>query len=128
MKKQDSVSLWIGKSRSANDLKDFLRITYNEDGDYIPSPFACGFRTGRYDDDFREAKYYEQYLTQLSEISKDFSYYNIIMPKFEKIIKNNINEPFNAVIFLYNFEYNEIQKNYTDSINSFNYVGAVEYK
>ena len=128
MKKQGFVSLWIGETKSVNDLNDFLKITYNKDGDYVPSSFARGFKTGRYDDDFREAEYYTKPLSKLNELPEGFSFYDIIMPKFERIVENNVNEHFNAVIFLYNFEYDGIQKHYNDDVNSFNYIGTVEYK
>lgn len=128
MQRQGFVSLWIGTTKSEKDLNDFLKITYNEDGDYVRPPFAKGFGIRRFDDDFREAKYYEKSLNNLDEISTEFSYFNIIMPKFKQIINKDFLQHFNAVIFLYNFEYEGSEKHYSDGINSFNYIGTVEYK
>lgn len=128
MKKQGFVSLWIGKTKSINDLNDFLEITYNEDGDYIASPFARVFKTGRYDDDFRESKYYEHLLSDLNELLKGFTNYDIIMSRFENILENYPIGLSNAVILLYNFEYGGIEKYYNDGVNSFTYFGTVEYE
>lgn len=127
MKKQGSVSLWVGNTKSVDDLNEFLKITYDEDGDLIPSRFARAFKTGRYDDFCREAKFFEQPLSGLNELSKGFSYYDIIMPKFEEFAIK-IKEPFNSVIFLYNFEYDEKLKHYDNGTFSFDYIGSVEYE
>ncbi len=128
MRKEGLVSLWIGNTKSNEDLSDFLEITYNEDGDYIPSHFAKGFKTGRYDDDFREARYYQHLLSGLKQLSKTFTNYDIVIPRFEKIIEMNPIEQFNAVIFLYNFDYELKLKYYSDGTNIFTYIGTVEYK
>jgi len=128
MKKEGFVSFWVGTTKSEKDLDEFMKTTYDEDGNYVKPHFAKKFDIRRFDEDFREVKFYEQSLKSLEDISKGFSYYDIIIPKFMKFVNNNFPSSFNAVILLYNFDYSGTKEYYNDGINNFQYIGSVEYK
>ena len=60
MQKEGFVSLWVGNVDSSEELEKLLKITYTEDGDFIPSKFAQSLGIERYDDAVREAEFYDE--------------------------------------------------------------------
>lgn len=39
MVKENKVSLWLGFYENADDFKNYIKVSYDEDGNYIPSNF-----------------------------------------------------------------------------------------
>jgi len=127
MEKRGSVSLWVGMTKSARDLSAFVEGSYSEDGDYVLSSFERAFNMHHYDEDSIEMEYYEHELTDVREISADFSYYESIAQGFSSLPTSTHIVSFNSVVLIYNFTYDESQRHFTDGVNQFEYIGAVEY-
>ena len=39
MEKENKVSLWLGYFEKENDFRDYMKVRYDKDGNYIPSKF-----------------------------------------------------------------------------------------
>ena len=119
MEEEGTVSLWLGNTDSLDSLERLLAISYpeeEENEDIINSAFATGFHIDFYDDDFLEIEFLEDGCDKLDELLESFSYADILIPKFDRLI-GSIKRRFNAVVLLYNFRYSgaieEWQKNST---------------
>jgi hypothetical protein len=99
------VSLWLAKIDSEESLDSFTEITYTEDGSYKNSTFGAYFQTGYYDEGFKESTFLDKYSDCLSTLLEDFSYDEIIIPRFMELIPD-LEDSFNAVIMLYNHIHN----------------------
>ncbi|MDN4621055.1 immunity 22 family protein [Paenibacillus sp. PsM32] len=127
MEKNGVVSLWIGKVINAEELDRLLTISYSDEGDYIRSIFAEYFKIIRYDDDLREAEYYENKVDNFYQLLEDFSYdYNVIS-EFKKVTEE-LPENINVAILLYDFEYNGKVVQATIQSNYLQFVGSIKYK
>lgn len=128
MEYRGMVSLWIGTSQSFNHLEEYVDVEYTEDGDIIHSKFGVNFGFGYYDEDNMEVNFYEKPNTKVEDILKDFSYSEIIIPKFKDLMKKeNIEYDINSVILLYDFQYDaeKVKDIYEDL--EFIFIGAVPY-
>ena len=119
------VSLWVGRADSASSLDAYLKVGFSEDGDLIPSTFAKDFGIKSYDEDFREARFYDVPSRSLRELLTGFSYDNLIIPKFIELCGSSLAADANAVILLYNFEYNEGRQESPESSVKMRYLGAI---
>lgn len=127
MEKNGVVSLWIGKVINAEELDRLLTISYSDEGDYIRSIFAEYFKIIRYDDDLKEAEYYENKVDNFYQLLEDFSYdYNVIS-EFKKVTEE-LPENINVAILLYDFEYNGKVVQATIQSNYLQFVGSIKYK
>lgn len=106
MEKEGFVSLFVGISKSYNDLKNYILNSYTEDGDILPSKFEIDFNIDYYNEDFREIEFYEEASNDLRVLLEGFSYYRDIIPKFIELCGERLNQEVNSVILLYNFHYN----------------------
>lgn len=52
MERDGYVSLWTGTFKTNADLQQYLLISYNEDGDAVPSEFEKDVQIDYYDEDF----------------------------------------------------------------------------
>ncbi|GGE63226.1 immunity 22 family protein [Priestia taiwanensis] len=127
MQKEGYVSFWIGNINSLEELESLLKVTYTEDGDYVPSLFARGFDIERYDDAVREAEFYDEADNSISRLLEGYSYDDIIIPRILSLCGDDLQKNFNAVILLYNFKYEGIKKNITIDTSDLEFVGTVEY-
>ncbi|MEI4802845.1 immunity 22 family protein [Bacillus sp. FJAT-51639] len=128
MEYRGMVSLWIGTSQSFNHLEEYVDVEYTEDGDIIHSKFGVNFGFGYYAEDNIEVNFYEKPNTKIEDILKDFSYSEIIIPKFKDLMKKeNIEYDINSVILLYDFQYDaeKVKDIYEDL--EFIFIGAVPY-
>lgn len=57
MERDGYVSLWTGTFKTNADLHQYLLISYNEDGDAVPSEFEEDVQLAYYDEDFMEAEF-----------------------------------------------------------------------
>ena len=125
MEQEGFVSLWAGKFKSNKDLQDYLSISYTRDGDAIPSKFETGFGIDYYDEDFREAEYYDGELNKLPTLLKGCSYDDIVIPNYIETYGETLKYSVNSLILLYNFLHSEKVNNHSSHVN---YIGSVTYK
>ncbi|MEF3305692.1 immunity 22 family protein [Paenibacillus sp. GYB003] len=125
MEQEGYVSLWVGKFKSNKDLQDYLSIAYTEDGDAIPSRFEQDFSIDYYDEDFREAEYFDGELNHFPMLLEGCSYDDIVIPNFVKTQGETLNYSVNSIILLYNFRYSEKIHNHLSHVK---YIGNVKYK
>lgn len=130
MEKQGYVSLWVGNCKSNKDLDNYVEILYTEDGDCIPSQFLNDFKIDmiEFNEDFIEVDCGESTKTELKEILEDFSYDNVIIPRFCDLNGTSVTQEINSVILLYNFKYCEAIKEVNNEKIEFKYLGTVQYK
>ncbi len=127
MEKEGFVSLWLGNVKTDAELERLLAITYSDDGDFVPSEFARHFEIVRYDDDVREAEFYEESSNDLGSLLEGFSYDDKIIPEFLSLLQNEPLDEFNTVILLYNFKYTGKIDEVTIESNHLKFIGSVEY-
>jgi hypothetical protein len=125
MKEDGVVSLWVGEAGSRDALDKYLQTGYSEEGDFIPSPFARDFSMHYYDEDLREARYYEEPSKTVADMLKGYSYENVIVPRFVGLCGESFPEPVNAVVLLYNFKYEGGVKTSVGSTVRLRYIGSV---
>lgn len=128
MRKEGTVSLWIGKIESEEELNMYVEIPYIEDEEIHTSKFGESFKISRYDEDFIEIKYSETPMNELRELLKGHSYDEIIIPKFINLYGSEQLMGENAIILLYNFEYGGAVKKYDNGKIHFEYIGTVQYE
>ncbi len=124
MEKEGFVSLFIGNSKSYNDLQNYILNSYTEDGDLLSSEFEKDFNIDYYNEDFREVEFYDEPSNDLRVLLEGFSYDEEIIPKFIELCGERLNQEANSVILLYNFQYN----GNVNEKNQFRFLGTVQYK
>ena len=128
MRKDGAVSLWIGVVDSAQILDDFTSIRYSEDGDFLGSEFTEAFRTGCYDEDFGEIASVTG-TEGFPGLLKGCSYEEIVVPRFVGICgEDEFLAGGNAVVLLYNFEYEGTVEEARARGVHLRYVGTVGYR
>ncbi|MBN1500268.1 MAG: immunity 22 family protein [Spirochaetes bacterium] len=128
MIKENKVSLWVGNVSSESTLEEYTVQKFTDDGDYIPSIFSDLFNLGEYDDDFKEICYFNESLSDIEQLLEGCSYDDIVIPKFKQLFGEQVECKINSVILLYNFEFDGLQKKYTNQHNEFIFIGAVDYR
>lgn len=132
MQRKGYVSLWFGDVDCSGALEDFLKTTYTEDGDLIPSRFMDTYQISRYDEGFREAEYFERHLSSVRDLLSGFSYDEQIIPRFISIVGENAPFPVNAVLLLYNFYVDRDITQHQPSPKAngvdMQFIGCVEYE
>lgn len=128
MEYRGMASLWLGTSQSFQHLQEYVDMEYTEDGDSIDSKFGVNFGFGYYDEDQIEIMFYEEPKIHIEEILQDFSYSEIIIPKFKDLMKpENVAASMNSVIVLYDFQYDAEKAKDTYEGLEFMFFGAVPY-
>ncbi|MGV7115120.1 immunity 22 family protein [Paenibacillus kyungheensis] len=127
MEKNGIVSLWIGTVINAEELDRLLTTSYSDEGDYIRSIFAEYFKIIRYDEDLREAEYYENKVDNFYQLLEGFSYDYKVISEFKKVTEE-LPENINVAILLYDFEYNGKVVQATIQSNYLQFVGSIKYK
>lgn len=128
MEKEGYVSLWLGNFEQQEQLEEILKISYSEEGDFVPSTFAAHFNSKRYDDAVREAERYEKPVATLGHLLEGFSYDDEIIPRFTALCGDELPESYNAVILLYNFQYVGDLLDVVIQENRIKYMGTVDYQ
>lgn len=125
MQQEGMVSLWAGHADSASALEDYLKTSYSEDGDLIPSSLANDFGISYYDEDFREARHYDKPLQSISDLLRDYSYDNMVIPKFVQLLGESLPMAVNAVVLLYNYKHDsEVEVNASGPV-TLRFMGTV---
>ena len=111
------VSIWLGNIKTQHQLEEYVDLTYDEDGESIPSKFFVDFNIDRNetDEDFIEKEVLEE-SDNISVLLEGCSYDEIILPKIREYV--NLNKSYNAIILIYNFGY----QNLVSSSGDFDYI------
>ena len=94
---KNKVSIWFGKFDTKGKFVKYIKKTYNEDGDSIPSQFMKDFKIKSFDEDFLEV-FFDTAIDNSS--FEDISYSETFLEK----IKINFSV-YNCTILLYDFSY-----------------------
>jgi hypothetical protein len=124
MEKQGWVSIWLGNINDEDSIGEYVDLTYDEDGESVPSPFFIEFNIDmdETDEDTIEKAVYKNNSSDISSLLDGCSYEEIVIPKIQKSI--NLKKSYNAVILIYNFEYN----NEISSSDAFDFIAATKYE
>ncbi|MBA4536290.1 immunity 22 family protein [Bacillus aquiflavi] len=123
MDKHGTVSIWFGNIKNQEALDRYVHLTYDDDGDSVPSRFFLEFdiNINEVDEDFIEKTVLENHSNDLSTLLEGCSYEEIIIPEMRKILR--IKHHYNSSIMIYNFEYEETVK----TVGSFDYITSTSY-
>ncbi len=105
MIKENKVSLWLGFYENADDFKNYIKVSYDEDGNYIPSDFQKNYAIKRYDLDAIESDWISERCSDVESLLTGFSGDYEIIPQFRKMLEHKNIENYNSIVLLYNFEY-----------------------
>ncbi len=119
MERENKLSIWIGKFSSKDELSEYMKEKYTDDGD-LYSSFMNSFKIDYIDNQFQEVLFQDNNITK-EDIFSQFSY----SESFIDLIPNDKNWTlYNSFILLYDFEY---EKNVENDLN-FIFLGVFEYK
>ncbi|MBC1512141.1 immunity 22 family protein [Listeria booriae] len=123
MEKNGIVSLWLGNAENIEQLDNYVELNYDDDGESIPSEFLLDYQIDMddIDEDFIEKAVLDKKYDNFTSLLKDASYEEKIIPKLLK--DYSIEKDYNAVILLYNFEY----EGKTMVANNFDFIASVSY-
>ena len=118
------VSIWFGNIANEYLLEEYVDLTYDEDGDSLLSKFYIDFKidSTETDEDFMEKGILNEKSNDISKLLKGCSYDEDIIPNVIK--KVNITKKYNALILIYNFEY----ENTIHTTGDFEFVIATRYE
>jgi len=124
MEKQGWVSIWLGNINDEDSIGEYVDLTYDEDGESVPSQFFIDFNIDmdETDEDTIEKAVYKNSSSDISALLDGCSYEEIVIPKIQKSI--NLKKSYNAVILIYNFQY----KNEISSTGAFDFIAATNYE
>lgn len=124
MEKQGWVSIWLGNINDEDSIGEYVDLTYDEDGETVPSQFFIDFNIDmdETDEDTIEKAVYKNSSSDISALLDGCSYEEIVIPKIQKSI--NLKKSYNAVILIYNFQY----KNEISSTGAFDFIAATNYE
>lgn len=105
MIKENRVSLWLGVYENADDYMNYIRVSYDDDGNQIPSRFQESFAIEEYDFDAIESDWISERCSDVESLLSGVSCDDEIIPTFQKILENKDIQKYNCIILLYNFEY-----------------------
>ncbi|WP_282141064.1 immunity 22 family protein [Cytobacillus oceanisediminis] len=105
-------------------LNQYVDLTYDEDGESVPSQFFIDFNIDmdEIDENTIEKAVYKDSSSDISALLEGCSYEEIVIPKIQKSV--NLKKSYNAVILIYNFEY----KNEISSTGAFDFIAATNYE
>ncbi|MED3871863.1 immunity 22 family protein [Priestia megaterium] len=123
MEKQGIVSIWLGNIKNQKQLEKYVDLTYDEEGESVPSKFFEDFNIDmdETDEDFIEKAVLEAKSDEISVLLEGCSYEEVIIPIIKEKIK--LNSSYNTVILIYNFEY----KSLVNSSGDFDYITSTSY-
>lgn len=105
MIKENKVSLWLGFFENMDDFKNYIKVTYDEDGNYIHSNFQESYGIKKYDLDAIESDWISEKCFDVESLLTGFSGDYEIIPQFKKMLEHRNIENYNSILLLYNFEY-----------------------
>ncbi|WP_416150206.1 immunity 22 family protein [Salipaludibacillus sp. HK11] len=124
MEKQGLVSIWLGNFKEEYSIRKYVDLTYDEDGESVPSQFFIDFKIDmdEIDEATIEKVVYENTSSDILTLLGGCSFEEIIIPKIRKSI--NLKKSYNAVILIYNFEHN----NEITSTGNFDFIATINYE
>ncbi|MEM5592684.1 immunity 22 family protein [Niallia circulans] len=124
MEKQGWVSVWLGNINDEDSIGEYVDLTYDEDGESVPSQFFIDFKIDEdeTDEDTIEKEVYKNSSSDIATLLDGCSYEEIVIPKIQKSI--NLKKSYNAVILIYNFQY----QNEISSTGAFDFITATNYE
>ena len=117
MRKENKISIWVGTFNSKYDFDNYIKESYDEDGDCVPSIFMKDFNIEHIDHDFKESEFIGKKLTKDNLIG--FSYDEKFIEKIDEVLLIG-----NSIILLYDSEYSGEIK----STNKVTFIGTYDYK
>ena len=115
MDKENRVSIWFGHFKTEEQFDDFLRETYDDEGD-VYSQFMAAFKIDYIDSDYQEALYDREINYSKLESA---SYSESFLDKISVIFSN-----YNCVVLIYDFDYSGGIK----ESNGLRFYGALDYE
>ena len=130
MESPGAVSLWFGNGTSEMVLRKYVEIKYDNEGNRISSRFMTDFQIDfiEYNQDLLEYTYSEHVTSSLSELLQNASYSESIISELIEFYVGNLEEQYNTVIRLYDFEYEELVEEAKLDGRSLKYMGSVIYE
>ncbi|WP_242214116.1 immunity 22 family protein [Bacillus cereus group sp. BfR-BA-01383] len=130
MESPGAVSLWFGNCSSKVVLRKYVEIKYDNEGNRIPSRFMNDFQIDftEYHQDLLECTYNEHVTSSLSELLKNASYSESMISELEEFYGENLEEQYNIVIRLYDFEYEELVEEAKLDGRNLKYMGSIIYE
>lgn len=124
MEKQGWVSIWLGNINDEDSIEGYVDLTYDKDGESVPSQFFIDFNIDmdETDEDTIEKVVYKSRSSDISVLLAGCSYEEVVIPKIQKSI--TLKRSYNSVILIYNFEYN----NEFNSADAFDFVATINYE
>ena len=105
MEKENKVSLWLGYFEKENDFRDYMKVRYDKDGNYIPSKFQELFAIKKYNLDLSEIDWISDKCTDVELLLAGFSNDFEIIPQFKEMLENRDIVKYNSIVLFYNFGY-----------------------
>ena len=130
MENPGAVSLWFGNCSNEDFLRKYVEIKYDNEGDRIPSRFMNDFKIDflEYNQDLLECTYNEYPTSSLSELLKNASYSEALISELKDFYGESLEEKYNIVIRLYDFEYGELVEEAKLDGRNLKYMGSVIYE
>lgn len=126
MIKENMVSLWLGNFESEGMFTEYTTEEYTEDGDCIASEFCKEFFEG---DEPYEHDFLECFITTRSNdiriLLEGCSYDESVIKALSEAIGGCVDEKYNAVILIYDFEMDGIP---LKSDMKMKYIASVPYE
>ena len=115
MNKENRVSIWFGSFKTEEQFDDFLRETYDEEGD-VYSQFMDAFKIDHIDSDYQETLYDREInYSKLEPASYSESFLDKISVKFSD---------YNCVVLIYDFDYSGGIK----EVSGLKFCGVFDYE
>ena len=122
MIEQNKVSLWLGRFESLEAFMNYIEITYDKDGNVLPSRFQTDFGIKKYDYDAVESDWISEECVDVASLLGGFSEDEILIPKFEDILKDRNLSSYNSILLIYSFDYSKGSV----SNNKMDFIGSVD--
>jgi len=118
-----AVALWVGNSASKDALKECLRATYTEDGDYVGSEFERAFDIRHPETGMREVTYHVPPGKNVEDLLKGNSYCDQLIPQFCKLAPRGFSLGVNSVVLFYGCEFEGDKQIFRNSKVFLRFVG-----
>lgn len=124
------MSLWLGHFATKEKLEKYIEFEFNEEGDRIRSLFMRDFKMGfsDYDEDLLEKMFKEEATSSLKRLLQNISYKEKILSQFVSHYGIELGESFNAVIAIYDTQYDEEKDAVSLQDRRLVYMGSVVYE
>ncbi|RAS79936.1 immunity 22 family protein [Priestia endophytica] len=124
------MSLWLGHFATKEKLEEYIEVEFNEEGDRIRSLFMRDFKMGfsDYDEDLLEKTFKEEATSSLERLLQNISYKEKILSQFVSHYGIELQESFNAVIAIYDTQYDEEKDEVSLQDRRLVYMGSVVYE